>query len=133
MQVAVPERGARVGEQLLEAQRVDAAVLQRVAVGEAGDRRLAERCAQARDVMVERVARRGRKLLAPQPVDEAVDIDHPAAAERQHGEERLALRAADVRRRPTRDHLEWAEQPDFQRFLHRSSPPTSSVSRRKAR
>ena len=78
--VAVAQRGARLREQLLEPDRVDARVLQRVPVGRADDRLLSECGAQAGDVMVERVPRSGRELLAPQAVDERVDVDHPAAA-----------------------------------------------------
>ena len=64
--------------------------------------------------MVERVPRSRRELLPPEGVDEAVDVDHPAVPERKHRQQRLALRAADVRDAPAREHLERAEQPDLQ-------------------
>ena len=109
MEIVVTQRGARLREQLLEAEHVHARICERVAVRGARDRGLSERGAQARDVMVERVPRGGRKLLAPQTVDEGVNADHPAPAERQHRQESLALRPAHVRRRPVRENLEGAE------------------------
>ena len=117
--VAVAQRGARLREQLLEPYGIDARALQRVAVGRAGDRLLSERGAEAGDVMVERVPRSGRELLPPQAVDEPVDVDHTTLPEREHREQSLALRAAHVRRRPARENLERAEQPDLERFTHR--------------
>ena len=63
--------------------------------------------------MVERVPRSGRELLAPQAVDERVDVDHPALPEREHRQQRLTLRAAHVRERPARENLERAEKPDL--------------------
>ena len=55
--VLVTQRGARLREQLLEADRVDARLRERVAVGRAGDGLLPERGPEPRDVVVERVAR----------------------------------------------------------------------------
>ena len=127
--VAVAQRGARLREQLLEPHRVHARVLQRVAVGGADDRALAERRAKAGDVMMQRVPRSGRELLPPQAVDERVDVDHPAPPQREHRQQRLALRAADVRERPARDNLERAEKPDFQWLVHpRGVSPARRVS-----
>ena len=63
--------------------------------------------------MMERVPRSGRELLAPQAVDERVDVDHAAVPEREHRQQRLTLRAAHVRRRPARENLERAEKPDL--------------------
>ena len=111
--VAVAQRGARLREQLLEPHRVDARVLQGVPVGRADDRLLSERGAEAGDVMMERVPRSGRELLAPQAVDEPVDVDHAALPEREHRQQRLTLRAAHVRGRPARENLERAEKPDL--------------------
>jgi hypothetical protein len=81
-------------------------------------RALAERGAKAGDVMMQRVARSGRKLVPPQAFDERVDVDHPALAERKHRQQRLTLRAAHLRERPARDNLEGAEKPDFQWGAH---------------
>ena len=78
--------------------------------------------------MVERVPRSGRELLAPQAVDERVDVDHPALPEREHRQQRLALRAADVRGRPARENLERAEKPDLEQLLH--TPLASSAESR---
>ena len=116
--VAVAQRAARRREQLLEAHRVHAGVAHGVPIGRADDRALAQRRAKAGDVMMQRVARSGRKLLPPQSLDERVDVDHPALAERKHRQQRLTLRAADLRERPARDNLERAEKPDFQWRAH---------------
>ncbi len=64
--------------------------------------------------MMERVPRSGRELLAPQAVDERVDVDHPPVPEREHRQQGLTLRAADVRTRSARKNLERAENADFQ-------------------
>ena len=112
--VAVAQRGAGLREQLLEPDRVDACAVQRVPVGRADDRLLAERGAEAGDVVMERVPRSGRELLAPQTVDEPVDVDHPTLPEREHREQSLPLRAAHVRGRSARESLERAEKPDLE-------------------
>ena len=116
--VALPQRGARLREQLLEPDRIHIRALQRVPVGGADDRLLSERGAKAGDVMMERVPRSGRELLPPQAVDERVDVDHPALPEREHRQQGLTLRAAHVRDRPARENLERAEKPDFEQLLH---------------
>ena len=116
--VAVAQRGARLGEQLLELDRIDARLLQRVPVRRADDRLRSERGAQARDVVVHRVSRSGREVLPPQRVDELVDRDHAALPERKHRKQGLTLRAGHVRGRPARDDLERAENPDFKQLAH---------------
>ena len=90
------------------------ASFERVPVGRADDRRLSERGAKPGDVMMERVPRSGRQLLAPQAVDERVDADHAALPEREHRQQGLTLRAAHVRGRPVRENLERAEKPDLE-------------------
>src|SRR5581483_3106203 len=107
--VTVPERRARLREQLLELNRVHTRLAERVTVGRPSDRAFAERRAQARDVVVEGVPRRCRKVLAPEAVHERVDVDDAAAAQREQREQGLPLRAADVCRRPLRQNLERAE------------------------
>jgi hypothetical protein len=98
--VAVAQRGARLGDQLLEPERVDARVLQGVSIGKRGDRPIPERGTKPCDVVVERVPRSGRELLPPQAVDERVDVDDAAVPQREHREHRLTLRPAHVRRPP---------------------------------
>ncbi len=116
--VAVAQRRARVGEELLETDGIDRRRSEGIAVGEADDRPLSERRAEAGDVVVKRIPRSGRELLPPETVDQRVDLDRAAVAEREHGQERLSLRAAHVRRRPADENLERAENPDFELFLH---------------
>jgi hypothetical protein len=114
LDVVRPQRSAGLHEQLFELHGIDARVLQRVAVGRAGDRLLSERRAEPGNVVMERIPRSGRELLAPEAVDERVDVDQAAVRERQQRQKRLTLRAAHVRGRPTRDNLERAEQPDLE-------------------
>jgi hypothetical protein len=64
--------------------------------------------------MMERVPRRGGELLPPQPIDEPVDINHPALPKRKHRQQGLTLRAADVRGAPARENLQRAEKPDLE-------------------
>ena len=123
--VALPQRGPRVREQLLEPDRIHIRALQRVSVGGADDRLLSQRGAKAGDVMMERVPRSGRELLPPNAVDECVDADHPALPERKHRQKGSTLRAARVRDRPVRENLERAEKPDFQLAGHASSASDS--------
>jgi hypothetical protein len=68
--------------------------------------------------MMERVPRSGGQLLAPQAVDEPVDVDHAPVPEREHRQQRLTLRAAHVRGRPARENLKRAEKPDLKEFAH---------------
>ena len=118
--VSVAKRGACLPEQLLELGRVEACAVERVTVRRADDRFLAERGAEAGDVMVEGVPRGGRKLLLPHAVDERVDVNHPSAAKREHCKQGLALHAADVCERPTHVSLERAEKSDIKQLLHAS-------------
>ena len=55
----------RVPEQLLELQRVDGSVLERVSVGRGDDRVLAQRSPKTGDVMLDSVARGGRQVVSP--------------------------------------------------------------------
>ena len=79
---------------------------------------------------MEGVPRRGRKVLAPEPVDECVDADDPAGPEREHRKQCLTLGAAHVRRAPARENLERAEKPDFQQLLHGALSAHESRTRR---
>ena len=111
--VAVAQRSTGLREQLLEPDRVDARALQRVPVGRADDRPLPERGPEAGDVVMERVPGSGREILAPQTVDQPVDVNHTTLPEREHREQTLALRATHVRERSARESLERAEKPDL--------------------
>jgi len=116
--VVVAQGAAGLREQLLESQCIHTGTVKRVPVGGADDRVLAERGAQAGDMMMERVSRSGRKLGAPEAVDQHVDADHATVPEREHRQQRLPLRAADIGGRPACEHFERAEKPDFWRLLH---------------
>ena len=116
--VALAQSAARLREQLLEPHGVDGRVPQRVTVGRTDDRLLSERSAQSRDVVLHRVARRGRQLFAPEGVDQLVHRHDPAVAQRKHREEAMALAAAHADRTSTKPDLERPEQPDFQHIDH---------------
>ena len=120
---ASPARSAlaRLSEQLLEPQRVDGRVRQRVSVGRGDDRLLAECSPKTSDVVLDGVARRGRQVVSPQRVDQRVDADDATAAKRKQREEALALTAAHVRGPSTGEDLERPEQPDFERVGHAGS------------
>ena len=111
--VAAAQRCARIRQQLLEPNRIDARVRQGVSIRGADDRLLSERGAKTGDVVMERIPWSGRELLSPQAVDERVDVDHLAAPERQHREQRLSLGAAHVRARAPGEDLERAQDPDL--------------------
>ena len=108
----------RLCEQLLEPQRVDGRVRQRVSIGRRDDRVLAECSAKTSDVVLDGVTRRGRQVVFPQRVDQRVDADDATAAKREQREQTLALAAAHVRRPSAGEDLERAEKPDFQRVDH---------------
>ena len=86
--------------ELLEAQHVDVRRLAGVAVGiaAADDRTSADEPAQRGDVHLQGVARRGRRILAPQRADKTVDghrVAGPAHQDRKH--RRLAGATEGVR------------------------------------
>ena len=90
---ASPARSAlaRLAEQLLEPQPVDARVRQRVSVGRRDDRLRAERSPKTSDVVLDSVARCGRQVVSPQRVDQRVDGDDATAAKREQGKEARRL------------------------------------------
>ena len=84
-------------------------------VGAAG-----HRLAQVGDVQLHKLRRRGRRVIAPQTVDQTLHRDGRAGLQREHGEQRALLRAAEGDRGLVRDHLDGSEQmhvhvhfPDF--------------------
>jgi hypothetical protein len=78
------------------------------------DRLLPEHGAQACDVVLESIARRGRQLLTPQGFDELVHARDAAAAEREQRKQCMPLAATDLRRTPSGDDLERPEKPDLE-------------------
>ena len=128
--VAVTQRAARLRQQLLEPDGIHMRVVQRIPIGRARDRRLSQRGAKTRNVVVERIARGGRELLPPQAVDECVDVDDATISEREHCQQGLPLRSAHVRNPSVREHLERAEKPDLQQCVrHGFMLPPSSLPR----
>ena len=100
------ERLARqvVGDERREAQRVDVAVAEAQLVpAPAGDdlRAVAagrQRLAKLRDVELDHLGRRGRRILAPQRLDEPIARHRRALVEGQHGQQRPRLALADGHR-----------------------------------
>ena len=93
-------RGA-LSEQPLEAAGIHpaAAELQLVAAPVRGDRvglpLRGHRLAQLRNVELHHLGRRGRRLVAPEPVDQPLGRNGRAGVEREHGEQGARLRAAE--------------------------------------
>ena len=77
----------------------------RAVVGAAG-----HRLAQVRDVQLHELRRRGRRVIAPQTVDQTLHRDGRAGLQREHGQQRALLRTAEGDRRLVRDHLDGSEQ-----------------------
>ena len=128
--VAVTQRAARLRQQFLEPHGIHMRVVQRIPIGRAGDRRLSQGGAKTRNVVVERIARGGRELRAPQAVDECVDVDDATISEREHCQQCLPLRSAHVRNPSAGVHLERAEKPDLQQCVrHGLMLPPSSLPR----
>jgi hypothetical protein len=75
----------------------------------------AECLAQARHVDLQRLHRAGRRLLAPQREGQLLGAHRPVGAQRQYGEQRARLGAAESQRAVAGAHLERTEEPDFHR------------------
>jgi hypothetical protein len=127
--VAFAQRRARLPQRLLETQRVHPRVGERVSISGGDDRVLAERGAQPRHVMLQRVARRRRQLLSPERIDQLVDRDDPPATKREHCQQAVTPAPAHAHRPSAYENLERAENPDFQGVRHarslRSKGPVS--------
>ena len=108
-----------LGEQPLEPTGVHpvAPQLQLIAATTRGDRvALAvrgHRLAQLRDVDLHHLGRSRRRLLAPQPVDQALGRDGRAGLERQHRKQGARLRAAERDPPVAGAHLHGSEQVDL--------------------
>ena len=91
-----------------------AAELQQVAAATTHDPRPVpvERLPDPRDVRLEAMRGRRRRLIAPDLVDQPLDRDDLARVQQQDGENRALLRAPEPKRTPVRPRLERAEQPE---------------------
>ena len=110
--VPLLERSPPLGQQPLEAVQVELAGLDvHEVAGRAReeDRVGAERLAQPRHVDLERVARRRRRVLGPQLLDQAVAGDDPVGLQQQDRQQRALLRAAEREPAPVRADLERTE------------------------
>ena len=126
---AVRERAGAGRRALLEAVDVAAAArdVQHVGVAPGLDRVAPECAAQIRDVALDDVARRRRRGVAPDLVDQAADRDRPVRADHEHGEHRAAARAADGDDTVAFEHLERTENPVV---VHGGGKRTPATSRR---
>jgi hypothetical protein len=105
------------GHQPLEAQRVDRvrgrAQLVAAAAGQDLRHVAAEQLAQLRDVELHHLRCARRRLLAPQPLDQAIGRDRRVGPQRQHRQHRALLGGAQ-RDGPSVDAgLDQSEEPDF--------------------
>ena len=115
------ERLARqvVGDERREAQRIDVAVAQAQLVpAPAGDdlRAVAagrQRLANLRDVQLHHLGRRGRRILAPERLDESIARHRRALVEGQHGQQRPRLALADGHRTAVGRDLHRTEDADL--------------------
>ena len=105
-------------DQRFEALQVELAWLDDEPV--AGSARLdsagAERLAEPGDVDLERLDRRGRRLLAPERVDQGLARHRFARAQQQSRQDRALLRASDVDRAAVRADLDRPKDPEFHAF-----------------
>ena len=117
-----PRRAARgqlaaaFPDQPLEAPRVELlrVELERVAVLAGGDLLAApQRPPQPRDVDLDGLGRRRRRLLAPQLIHQAVTAERLPGVQEQHRQERPLPRAADRHHTVAVDDLQWPEDAEF--------------------
>ena len=133
-------RVVRCLDELLESQEVELVRprLDHVA-GLAGDDRRSgpERLAQLRDVVLERVRCRSRRILVPQQVDQPIPGHDLVRARQEEREERALARAAEGDRATLLEHLERAEDPELPRSARASTlalrPAQSHLSAASAR
>ena len=106
---------ARLGAEPLEAAEVDLVGRDVEHVpGVPGDEHVgAERLAQERDVVLERVPGRPRRALAPELLDQAVGRDRLGGVQEQRREERAVLAPRQVDRLPAVERFERAEYSEF--------------------
>ena len=113
------QRRAAGLRQALELEDVDRSGVDREAV--AGRRGLEQvrrqELAELRDVDLERVARRVRRVLTPERVDQVVSGDDPVRLQQERREQRPALLAAELDRRPVDGRRQGAEEAENR--LHR--------------
>ena len=110
--VPLLERSPPLGQQPLEAVQVELAGLDvHEVAGRAReeDRVGAERLAQPRHVDLDGVARRRRRVLGPQLLDQAIAGDDPVGLQQQDRQQRALLRAAEREPVPVRADLERTE------------------------
>ena len=130
--VAPPtRRRARLRGQALEAGEVELVGLDadRVAAAASLQAVGAERTAQAGHVDLHRLRRAGRRGLAPEGVDEALDGDRLVGVEQEDGEERALLRAAERQRPIALADLERPQEPELHRPSKSSSRALTALSR----
>ena len=113
--VRARERLPPVGQQQLEAGRVELAVLElepvaRRARHEAAGRK---RTPNLRDVQAQDACRRRRRVAVPDRLRQSVDGGRPARPQDERGQRRTRTLRAQLDRRAVDDHLELAEHPDF--------------------
>ena len=76
----------------------------------------AEHLPQLRDVDLQRLSRRLRRLLVPEGFDQPFVRNHPVRVHREHGERGTLLGAAEVERPPVVEHFERAEDAEIHRL-----------------
>ena len=75
-----------------------------------GEPVVAQLLAQSRDMHLEALGRRGRRLVAPQLVDQAVGGEHLIGVQQEEGQERARLDSAERERPALLNHFERAKE-----------------------
>ncbi len=75
-----------------------------------------EHLPQLRDVDLQRLSRRLRRLLVPEGLDQPLLRDHAVRVHGKHGERGTLLGAAEVERPPVVEHFERAEDAEIHRL-----------------
>jgi hypothetical protein len=116
------------GEQALEVLRVDraGADAQLIALASRDDLRAVrarrERLAQLRHIHLDQLARRRRRLLAPQAVDQTRGRDRRSGVERQQRQQRARLAAAERDRAPVDACLHGSQDTDVHHTIAKADP-----------
>ena len=81
--------------------------------GRPSDEAVAELAPKAEDVVLQRAERRGRRIVAPDQVDELLGCDDSVRLEQQHRDDRAALQAAERQDALAVDDLDRSQNPEL--------------------
>ena len=113
--VVLAERLPPVGQQQLEAGRVELALLELEPIARRARDEAAgwQRTPNLRDVQAQNACRRRRRGAVPDRLRQGLDGGRPARPQDERGQRRTRTLRAQLDRRAVHDHLELTEHPDF--------------------